>query len=132
MKTLILKFIILGFVLFISCAKEDIADKDFYAYLGDDQKLQILGDEIQEFAKNKACTGGDNCRSMAMGSKACGGPTNYIIYSLSETDEKVLSEKIKQYTDFQKELNIKYNRTSDCLFLSPPTVDCLNGVCASK
>jgi hypothetical protein len=127
MKTLISKSIILGFILFVSCAKETTLTP-----ADEDQKLAQLGKEIEEFAKNKACTGGDNCRSMAMGSKACGGPTNYIIYSLSKTDEKVLSEKIKQYTDLQKELNIKYNRVSDCKFEIPPRVDCLNGVCTSK
>jgi hypothetical protein len=127
MKTLILKFIILGFVLFISCAKEvTLTPTD------EDQQLVQLAKNIEEFAKNKACTGGDNCRSMAMGSKACGGPTSYIIYSLSKTDEKLLAEKVKQYTDLEKEINIKYNRISDCSFLIPPTVDCLNGVCASK
>ncbi len=131
MKTLISKFIILGFVLFMSCAKEDVADNGSFA-IADDKKLEVLGKEIEEFAKNKACTGGDNCRSMAVGSKPCGGPTSYIIYSLSKTDEKVLSEKVKQYTDLQKELNIKYNRISDCSLLIPPTVDCLNGVCTSK
>jgi hypothetical protein len=132
MKTLILKITLLGFVLFMSCANDDIMDKDFLPSLGDDQKLSQMGKDIEEFAKNKACTNGDGCRTMPMGTKACGGPTNYVIYSLSKTDEKQLAEKVKQYTDFQKELNVKYNRTSDCLFLSPPTVDCLNGVCASK
>jgi hypothetical protein len=127
MKTLILKFIILGFVLFISCAKEaTLTPTD------EDQQLVQLAKNIEEFAKNKACTGGDNCRSMAMGSKACGGPTSYLIYSLTKTDEKLLSEKVKQYTDLEKEINIKYNRVSDCRFLMPPMVDCLNGVCASK
>lgn len=130
MKKYILKLTLLGFVLFISCSKDDISD-DTIA-IADDQKLAQMGKEIQEFAKNKACSNGDDCRTMPMGAKACGGPTNYIIYALSKTDEKVLTEKVKQYTDFQKELNIKYNRSSDCLFLSPPTVDCLNGVCASK
>ena len=131
MKTHILKFIILGFVLFISCAKDDIADNSAFI-IADDNKLAQMGKDIEEFAKNKACTNGDGCRTMPMGAKACGGPTNYVIYSLSKTDEKQLMEKVKQYTDFQKELNIKYNRTSDCLFLSPPKVDCLNGVCTSK
>jgi hypothetical protein len=127
MKTLILKLTFLGFVLFISCAKEaTLTPTD------EDQQLVQLAKNIEEFAKNKACTGGDNCRSMPMGAKACGGPTSYIIYSLSKTDEKLLTEKVKQYTDFQKELNIKYNRISDCSFLLPPMVDCLNGVCASK
>ncbi len=130
MKTHILKFLILGLLLFISCAKKNI-DSDAFA-IADDQKLAQMGKDIEEFAKNKACSNGDDCRTMPIGAKACGGPTSYIIYALSKTDEKQLSEKIKQYTDFQKELNVKYNRTSDCLFLSPPTVDCLNGVCASK
>lgn len=98
----------------------------------DDQKLTRLSKEIEEYAKNKACSGGDNCRTMAMGSKPCGGPTSYIIYSLSKTDEKQLSDKVKQYTDLEKELNIKYNRMSDCSLLMPPTVECLNGVCTSK
>jgi hypothetical protein len=131
MKTHILKFIILGFVLFISCAKDEIADDGAFA-IADDNKLAQMGKDIEEFAKNKACTNGDSCRTMPMGAKACGGPTNYVIYSLSKTDEKQLAEKVKQYTDLQKELNVKYNRTSDCIFLSPPTVDCLNGVCTSK
>lgn len=131
MKTFILKLTILGFVLFISCAKDDVVDNSAFI-IADDNKLAQMSKDIEEFAKDKACTNGDGCRTMPMGAKACGGPTNYIIYSLSKTDEKQLTEKVKQYTDFQKELNIKYNRTSDCLFLSPPTVDCLNGVCASK
>lgn len=127
MKTHILKLTLLGFVLFMACSKQETLSP-----AADDQKLAQMGRDIEEFAKDKACTNGDGCRTMPMGVKACGGPTNYVIYSLSKTDEKQLTEKVKQYTDFQKELNIKYNRTSDCLFLSPPTVDCLNGVCTSK
>lgn len=127
MKTHILKLTILGFLLFMACSKETtLMPTD------DDQKLEQLSKEIQEFAKNKTCAGGDDCKTMAMGSKACGGPRSYIIYALSKTDEKQLSEKVKQYTDLEKELNIKYNRVSDCSLLIPPTVDCLNGVCASK
>lgn len=129
MKTHILKLTLLGFILFVACSKEETLSPSSAV---DDQKLEQLGKEIEEFAKNKTCSNGDGCRTMPMGAKACGGPTNYIIYALSKTDEKQLAEKIKQYTDFQKELNVKYNRTSDCLFLSPPRVDCLNGVCASK
>jgi hypothetical protein len=127
MKAYILKVVILGFILFSACSKETTLTP-----ADEDQQLAQLGKDIEEFAKNKACSGGDNCRVMAMGSKACGGPTSYIIYSLSNTDEKQLSDKVKQYTDLQKALNIKYNRTSDCSLSVAPTVDCLNGVCSSK
>jgi hypothetical protein len=127
MKTHISKLIIPSFILFLACSKQETLMPAV-----DDQKLEQLGKEIQDFAKNKTCAGGDDCKTMAMGSKACGGPTSYIIYALSKTDEKQLSEKVKQYTDLEKELNIKYNRVSDCSLLIPPTVDCLNGVCTSK
>ena len=127
MKIHIFKIALFSFILFMACSKEaSLMPSD------DDQKLTRLSKEIEEYAKNKACSGGDNCRTMAMGSKPCGGPTSYIIYSLSKTDEKQLSDKVKQYTDLEKELNIKYNRMSDCSLLMPPTVECLNGVCTSK
>jgi hypothetical protein len=127
MKTHILKIALLGFTLFMACSQEVLLTP-----VDDDQKLIQLSKEIEEFAKNKACSERDNCKTMAMGSKPCGGPTSYIIYSLSKTDEKQLSDKVKQYTDFEKELNTKYNRISDCSLLIPPIVDCLNGICASK
>jgi hypothetical protein len=115
------------FALLMSCAKTE----DINAENSDDLKLSLLAADIENFTQDKACTGSD-CRAMAMGSKPCGGPTKYIIYALSKVDEKVLAEKVKNYTDLQKEINLKYNRVSDCSFLMPPSVDCINGVCTAK
>ncbi|MBB6002125.1 hypothetical protein [Arcicella rosea] len=127
MKAFRIIYPILAFVLFFSCKNNDL--------LGDEEadnlKLTQLYTEVETFAQNKACAG-DDCRVMAMGAKACGGPTRFIIYSLSKTDEKILAEKVKAYTDFQKELNTKYNRISDCAMLLPPNVDCVNGLCTAK
>jgi hypothetical protein len=127
MKTRILKTTILGFILFSACSKETVLTP-----ADEDQQLARLGKDIEEFTKNKACSAGNNCKAMAMGSKPCGGPTSYIIYSLSNTDEKQLSEKVKKYSDLQKALNLKYNRISDCSLVVSPTVYCLSGVCSSK
>jgi hypothetical protein len=126
MKTLFLKLSIIGFVLFFACKKEDVST------VSDDQKLANLATEIETFAKNKNCSGGDDCKVIGMGAKPCGGFSRYIIYALSKTDEKQLTDKITAYTNLEKELNIKYNRIGTCEALLPPTVDCLNGVCASK
>ncbi len=127
MKAFRIIYSILAFVLFFSCKNNDL--------LGDEEadnlKLTQLYTEVETFAQNKACAG-DDCRVMAMGAKACGGPTRFIIYSLSKTDEKILAEKVKTYTDFQKELNTKYNRISDCAMVLPPNVDCVNGLCTAK
>ena len=127
MKNLLSIFTILTFILISACSKNE----EINAESSDDAKLALLAADIESFAQNKACAGND-CKAMAMGSKPCGGPTRYIIYSLSKVDEKVLAEKVKNYTDLQKEINLKYNRVSDCSFLMPPSVDCVNGVCTAK
>lgn len=126
MKTLFLKLSIIGFALFFSCKKEDISTAP------DDQKLASLATEIETLAKNKSCSGGNDCKVIGMGARPCGGPSKFIIYALSKTDEKQLTDKITAYTNLEKELNIKYNRMGTCEMLIPPTVDCLNGVCTSK
>ncbi|MES2517007.1 MAG: hypothetical protein V4585_02795 [Bacteroidota bacterium] len=126
MKTLFLKLSIVGFVLFFACKKEDVST------VSDDQKLENIGVEIETFAKNKSCAGGDDCKVMAMGARPCGGPSRFIIYALSKTDEKQLTDKVTAYTNLEKELNVKYNRMGTCIALIPPVVDCLNGVCTSK
>ena len=128
MKAYILKVAILGFILFSACSKETTLTP-----ADEGQQLAQLGKEIEAFAKNKACSGGDNCRAMAMGSKACGGPTSYIVYSLSTTDEKKLTGMVNEFTALQKQINLKNpNQAGTCDFIVAPKIDCLNGICTSK
>ena len=126
MKTLIFKFLILGFIIFSSCKKESIET------LNDDQKLTQLKVDIETFSKNKACSGGDNCRVVGVGNLPCGGPSWYVIYSLSNTDEKQLITKVNEYTELQKAYNLKNNAVGICIALVIPTVDCKNGLCSPK
>ena len=126
MKTLIFKLLILGFIIFSSCKKESIDT------LNDDQNLTQLKADIETFAKNKACSGSDNCRVVGVGNLPCGGPSWYIIYSLSNTDEKQLMTKVNEYTALQKEYNLKNNSVGICVALIVPTVDCNKGVCGPK
>jgi hypothetical protein len=126
MKTHILKILILGFIIFSSC-KENSMDA-----LPDEQKLSQLKTEIETFAKNKACSGGDNCRVVGIGAKPCGGPTEYLIYSLTNTDEKQLTAKVNEYNSLSKAYNEKNPRFSDCKVEPAPTIDCINGVCSAK
>lgn len=126
MKTYFLKLIILGFVIFTSCKKESINT------LADDEKLTQLKTDIEIFAKNKACSGEENCRVVGIGNSPCGGPSGFIIYSLSNTDEKQLMTKVNRYTELQKAYNLKHNTVGICIALVIPTVDCKNGVCTAN
>ena len=126
MKTYFLKLILLGFVVLSSCKKESIDT------ITDDQKLIQLKTDIEAFAKNKACSGGDNCRVIGIGNLPCGGPSWYVIYSLSNNDEKQLITKVNEYTELQRAYNLKNNAVGICIALLIPTVDYKNGVCTAK
>lgn len=130
MKTII--GFLLAIALLTSCEGAGIVAEDTNKLLLDDQQQeQALAQEIEQYAQNKACKG-SGCKSVGMGVKACGGPVKYLIYSLSQVDEKVLLSKINAYNALQTELNKKYNRVSDCMVALPPTVDCVNGLCTAQ
>ncbi len=129
MKRLLI-FALSGLLLW-SCSKGGIGGDGLSEEEMDYQKLTQTGAEIKDYAKNKACAG-DECRVMSMGSKACGGPTQFIVYSVGKVDEKVLTQKINSYTEYERQLNIKYSRISDCAMIAIPTVDCVNGLCVTK
>ncbi|MFD1816109.1 hypothetical protein ACFSDG_01015 [Pseudarcicella hirudinis] len=117
----------LSLILVSSCKKDEVSDNK----LADEKKLEQMGADIQDFAKNKACSG-DDCKVIAMGAKACGGPSSFLIYSVSKVDEKVLTDKVKAYSDFEKVINERYNRISNCAMIAIPQVDCVNGICTQK
>ncbi len=54
------------------------------------------------------------CRSLAFGSKPCGGPWSYLVYSSTDSDESHLLNLVQRYNDVELDLNNFENRGSDC------------------
>ncbi len=81
--------------------------------------LSNLGDDINVLIESSVCTDETECAFIAFGSKPCGGPWGYLIYSNSiDTDE--LIEKVERFNQLQNTYNLRYNITSDCSVVSPP------------
>jgi len=92
-------------------------------------ELDNLKTEIEQLITTGVCTENTDCDFIAFGSKACGGPMSYLVYSTSINVE-LLKEKVSIYNTNEAAFNIKWNVISDCMFLLPPTsVDCVNGEC---
>lgn len=73
------------------------------------------------------CTNPAEWTFTAIGSKACGGPTGYIAYSLKINVPEFL-KKVENYTNAQNEYNKKWGIISTCEIMNPPSgVDCVNG-----
>lgn len=84
------------------------------------EELEILYGEIQELAESKTCNNSSDWKFVALGSKPCGGPWEYIAYS-TMIDEAIFLEKVKSYNKLQAEDNVKNGRFSDCMFVSSPS-----------
>ena len=91
------------------------------------EELANLKKEIDELSAQVTCTNAADWKFIALGDKACGGPTGYVAYS-TKIDETAFLKKINFYTDKQKAFNIKWSIISDCsLILPPKSIDCVNG-----
>lgn len=95
----------------------------------DSARLATLLAEIETLIADKSCKREGQCKAMAYGSKACGGPVGYLVYSSGNVNEKELSELVEEYTSLQSSMNDKYGLTSDCSIPSQPDVSCMDGNC---
>ena len=100
------------------------ADEDSQKY--EQAQLDKLKASIESEASREKCTNASEWTFAPMGAKACGGPQQYIAYP--KKIETTILPRIEEYTQKVKAFNEKYNITSDCMMVMPPTsVKCING-----
>jgi hypothetical protein len=116
------KFVILIAISFLSsCELFDDKSKTYEL-----QEIGVLYNEIVALSESVPCTNSAEWKITPMGSKACGGPTQYIAYHQS-VESRFLG-LVKQYTELQAEYNKKNNIVSDCALVAEPRgIVCENG-----
>lgn len=93
------------------------------------QDLDLQFKEITNLIASKNCTENSQCSYLAYGSKACGGPQGYLVFS-SEVDLGKLKELVENYTTAEATYNKQNGIMSDCGIVSPPqTIGCVDGNC---
>lgn len=91
------------------------------------EELELLYAEIKQMAESETCNNSNDWGYVALGSKPCGGPWEYIAYSKKINVDDFL-KKVKQYNQLQAEDNKRNNRFSDCMYVNAPSrVLCENG-----
>ncbi|NJM79251.1 MAG: hypothetical protein HC854_05800 [Flavobacterium sp.] len=87
---------------------------------------QIIKDYIASFP----CDALIGCNTIAFGSKPCGGPWEYLVFS-NAVDLDYLTRKVTDYNLLESAYNSEFTIVSDCAVVNPPTnIGCVNGVCA--
>lgn len=93
------------------------------------QNLQSQKEIVETLAATSVCNENFECRYIAFGSKACGGPKTYLIYTTS-IDTLALASLVQDYNQLESEYNVTCNQISDCTAPQPPIgFDCDNNQC---
>lgn len=69
------------------------------------------------------------CKIMPIGSKPCGGPWGFLVYSSKHSDEEKLSALVGIYDELDEKRNSEENRISTCEAAGPPPLEIKNGKC---
>lgn len=89
-------------------------------YSSYDEELDALWAETHAMAADRSSTSDSECGAVAIGSKPCGGPTSYIIYSRATVEEAALLAKVERYTELDRFINNLRQYGSDCLYVDVP------------
>lgn len=95
----------------------------------DAARLGAMKREIEELVREPGCSLTSECVAVAFGAKPCGGPWTYLVYSRMSVDESALLDKVKGYNHFNKVINERHGLVSDCMLVTEPSLDCVNGLC---
>lgn len=91
-----------------------------------------LMEKIRAEVGDAVCAGPQDCRSIAIGAKPCGGPDGYLAWSTKRSDGQRLRSLVEQYAAARKEENQRAGANSTCVFETNPGVSCLNARCTLR
>ncbi len=89
--------------------------------------LQQLQAEIGE----AACDTSAQCKTIAVGHKACGGPESYLAYSTKTANGAKLAKLAEDYAAERRKQDTKSGRMSTCSMAMDPGATCTAGRCAT-
>jgi hypothetical protein len=84
---------------------------------------------IEALIEEGSCSQDGECNFIPYGSKACGGPQGYLIFS-SNVDREELQNKVEAYTKAESTYNEQQGIMSDCSIPpEPQKLGCVDGNC---
>ena len=122
-----MKFI-LTFVLFVSVTSA------FSQSTTQQKKDQAAIDAVIKAAKvvsaaDLSCRTASDCTAVAIGSRACGGPSSYMISSKNNDNAELVTLLASKSGELEEAFNLKYQIFSICVLTMPPMPNCLAKKC---
>jgi len=88
-----------------------------------------LNDEVLRLSQPLTCKADSDCASLAMGSKPCGGPWKFVLYSKRNSKIPALKKKLDEYNKLDQKINESQQVMSDCSVAIEPILKCEKSMC---
>ncbi len=88
-----------------------------------------LYQRLQRLTTDKSCVEDQQCKVLAVGSRPCGGPEQYLPYSVAQTDSKLLAITNDRYRKIKQEQQLRLGMLGSCQMLIEPATQCRQQQC---
>lgn len=88
-----------------------------------------LGGELRALIGAAACSANEQCRTVPVGAKACGGPAGYLAWSTQGTDAPRLIALATRQSDAHKREIEASGMRSNCAMVTDPGAACVAQRC---
>jgi hypothetical protein len=90
-----------------------------------------LRERISAMMEGARCNNVVNCRVLGLGSRPCGGPEEYVAYSIWDTQVDEVSSLAAEYNFLREEVDAAAGTVGTCDVLPKPSVNCVNARCVT-
>lgn len=90
---------------------------------------QQLWQQIEKEIGDASCDSAQQCRTLPVGNRPCGGPERYAAWSAKRSDATRLTQLGEAYAAARKTDNERAGLMSTCLMLTDPGATCSAGRC---
>ena len=87
--------------------------------------------EVRRLIGDARCSADAQCRTLAFGAKACGGPQAYLAWSTQVTDEAALLQAAQRHAERRRADLRQSGLMSDCAVVADPGASCMPALAAS-
>ncbi|MBB1411352.1 hypothetical protein [Pseudoalteromonas sp. SG44-17] len=91
--------------------------------------IKKVHQQLQTQIADLNCDNSSQCKVLPVGSRACGGPSSYIVYSNKTANEQAVEKLTQQITSLESQFNAQNKMISICQHLTAPAAQCIENKC---
>ncbi|ASM48344.1 hypothetical protein PESP_a0051 [Pseudoalteromonas espejiana DSM 9414] len=93
------------------------------------EDIKSVKAELNSLVANNQCDTNEQCKVTPVGSRACGGPSSFVVYSTKTANDADVLTLSKKITALESNYNAQNEMMSICQHLTTPSTQCVENKC---